>query len=221
MRHLFTGPNVPVPSIRQSRSLTRRPPLFWVAAAVVLNASLAVASIPDANGVFHGCYKKGDSNLRIIDTATTRCKSNETEVTWSQQGPVGQTGATGPSDAYVADQKGSFGAVPISTSTATPILTLAAVPPGSYVLFATAAISGNATFSTTSCSLTRGDGSTLSAYVQATIGGGSGFTFGSVPINTSITLASTTDIVLSCRSSGTNVVSQPSTITAIKVGAIH
>jgi hypothetical protein len=79
--------------------------LFGIATAVQ-------ASIPDANGVIHGCYNTSlaHSNptgaLRVIDTAKPNgnCASWETPLNWGQggtgatgtSGPTGPTGATGP-----------------------------------------------------------------------------------------------------------------------------
>lgn len=197
-----------------------------VLTASLLLAGTAVAAIPDGAGVYHGCIKKNDSNIRIIDSATDTCKSNETEITWSKQGPPGANGApgaagpTGPSDAYVKNQIGSFGAVAISTTAQTPILTLASLPAGSYVVYATAAISGTSTFAATSCELTTPT-TPISSGNQVTTGGGTGFTFAAIPLMGSVTLAAATDISIACRASITNVVSQPSVITAIKVGALH
>jgi len=191
---------------------------------------VAVASIPDSSGVYHGCFKKSDGNIRIIDSNATSCSSNEIEMTWSQQGPpgqpgapgtAGQTGPRGPSDAYVKDQKGSFGAVTISTTAPTTILTLSALPPGNYVVNSSAAISGPSGFAVTSCKLTNGTGSSLSAAFQASTGGGTGFTFAVIPVSTSFTLAATTDVNVSCLTSAANVISQPSVMTAIKVDALH
>ncbi len=67
----------------------------------------ALASVPDAGGVIHGCYAPhDDGSLRVIDTGTgAQCHRSEIALTWSQrgpqgiagpQGPVGPTGATGP-----------------------------------------------------------------------------------------------------------------------------
>lgn len=59
-------------------------------------ASAVQASIPDAGGVIHGCYKTGAGDLRVIDSAGTTCKNNETALNWSQTGPRGATGPQGP-----------------------------------------------------------------------------------------------------------------------------
>jgi hypothetical protein len=71
-------------------------------------ATLAYASIPDGNGVIHGCYSvngqgqvDGSASLRVIDPASTNpngqaCKSNERALDWNQTGPTGARGPTGP-----------------------------------------------------------------------------------------------------------------------------
>jgi hypothetical protein len=59
-------------------------------------AGIAYASIPDANGVIHGCYLNARGTLRVIDTATQNCTSGETPLSWKQTGSQGQQGPTGP-----------------------------------------------------------------------------------------------------------------------------
>jgi len=71
-----------------------------VLAAAVLIASAAWATIPDAGGVIHGCYKSSDGKLRVIDTeAGQACASGEKALSWNQTGPQGPTGATGATGA--------------------------------------------------------------------------------------------------------------------------
>jgi type VI secretion system Hcp family effector len=61
----------------------------------------AYAMIPDASGVIHGCFDN-HGNLRVIDSPSEKCKSNETAISWNRTGPQGPmglpglTGATGP-----------------------------------------------------------------------------------------------------------------------------
>jgi hypothetical protein len=68
-----------------------------LATALVLSVTPhgAHATIPDANGVIHACYTKSTGGLHIIDDSVTTCKSGETSLTWSVQGPQGPEGATG------------------------------------------------------------------------------------------------------------------------------
>jgi len=75
-----------------------------VGAAVFGIVSAVQASIPDQNGVIHGCYGKPGTpqrgNLRVIDTGLGEgCRYYETPLNWNQRGvtgPTGATGATGP-----------------------------------------------------------------------------------------------------------------------------
>lgn len=75
-----------------------------VLADAVLSAPLAVASIPDAKGVYHGCVKvgiTGQVTLYVIDTpvVTKGCAKGYTAATWNNigpQGPAGPTGRAGP-----------------------------------------------------------------------------------------------------------------------------
>jgi hypothetical protein len=75
--------------------------LVIAAGAVLVASAVATATIPDAAGVIHGCYKKGSGALRVIDDATSACATNETSLNWNVQGqpgvqgPPGQAGVTG------------------------------------------------------------------------------------------------------------------------------
>lgn len=62
---------------------------------LIAAGALARASIPDASGVIHACYKKGDGDLRVIDDAVSGCKLAETPLAWSQAGPQGAPGVSG------------------------------------------------------------------------------------------------------------------------------
>lgn len=64
---------------------------------VLVLGIIAYASIPDANGVIHGCYKKSGGTLRVIDDAVTQCDSRaEIPIQWNQTGPQGPQGPAGP-----------------------------------------------------------------------------------------------------------------------------
>ena len=124
-------------------SLSRGSKLLFAltcAAGVFGVVSVVQAAIPDSNGVIHGCVaSQGD--LRVIDSATSECKRNETSLDWNQtgvQGPVGATGPTGP--------KGDTGAAGPSSgiqtrvpggiafdATATPVVSLT-LPAGNWML---------------------------------------------------------------------------------------
>ena len=72
----------------------------WLAIFVSLVASKAAAAIPDATGVYHGCYNVLTGSLRLIDGTT--CLLLERHVAWQQtglpgpQGPQGLLGPQGP-----------------------------------------------------------------------------------------------------------------------------
>jgi hypothetical protein len=70
-----------------------------ILAALLLVGSVAWASIPDSNGVIHGCRKSTDGSIRVIDTSkTATCPNGYTALNWNQagvQGPAGPAGAPG------------------------------------------------------------------------------------------------------------------------------
>jgi hypothetical protein len=86
-------------------------------------ASVVQASIPDSQGVIHGCYYKGAGNLerqgalRAVDTDRGQaCRADESPVSWNQAGGTGATGPTGPRGptgpsvpSYVAGSSGGQG----------------------------------------------------------------------------------------------------------------
>jgi hypothetical protein len=63
---------------------------------LLVAATVAVASIPDSNGVIHGCYNTSNGNLRVIDSANDNCRNSETAIFWNQTGPQGPAGPQGP-----------------------------------------------------------------------------------------------------------------------------
>ncbi len=72
-----------------------------IGAGLVVSA-VALATIPDSNGVIHACYKKSGGALRVIDNSVTNCAGSETSLNWNVQGaqgiqgPAGQQGEQGP-----------------------------------------------------------------------------------------------------------------------------
>ena len=78
---------------------------------VLLAGGVAVASIPDGSGVFHGCYNKKSGQLRIIDSPSASCRHNEIAISWSQTGPPGIQGLKGdPGAQGIPGLKGDPGA---------------------------------------------------------------------------------------------------------------
>jgi hypothetical protein len=63
---------------------------------VAVGATVAVAAIPDANGVIHGCRDTRTGALRVIDSeAGQTCGSKEAALNWNQTGPQGPAGVSG------------------------------------------------------------------------------------------------------------------------------
>ena len=67
-----------------------------IVAVCIAGASVAFASIPDSNGVIHGCYNVSNKFVRVgtvrIVNAASDCASSEKAITWSQTGPTGPPG---------------------------------------------------------------------------------------------------------------------------------
>jgi hypothetical protein len=88
-------------------SMRNRPLIaLLVAGAVIAAFAVGVASaqrptgdIPDAAGLYTGCYVNGPGTLRLV-AAGVPCRTGETRVTWNR---VGQTGAEGPPGTPGAD----------------------------------------------------------------------------------------------------------------------
>lgn len=64
---------------------------FSIAATV----AIVHADIPQG-GVVSACYSRSNGSIRVIDAATTSCKSSEILLSWGTTGPQGATGPTGP-----------------------------------------------------------------------------------------------------------------------------
>src|SRR5690348_13727269 len=60
-----------------------------LAALVVALGGVAFAAIPDSNGTIHGCYQKGNGNLRVVESSSD-CRNSEQALAWNQQGPPGE-----------------------------------------------------------------------------------------------------------------------------------
>jgi len=72
----------------------------WAALITIVGTfavgGIAYASIPDSDGVIHGCYKTVGGALRVTDTSAGRsCTSGEKSLDWNQQGPQGSVATSG------------------------------------------------------------------------------------------------------------------------------
>lgn len=64
--------------------------------ATTMATGIAVASIPSASGVFHGCYSKKTGALRLIDPSKQqKCHAGEAAVSWNKAGLQGKPGPQG------------------------------------------------------------------------------------------------------------------------------
>ena len=63
-------------------------------AAIGVTAGIALAAIPVADGTIQGCYKKGNGQLRVVESSAD-CHRSEVAISWSQKGQKGDPGAAG------------------------------------------------------------------------------------------------------------------------------
>jgi hypothetical protein len=78
------------------RRIRGRTLLLATVAAVAVTAGAGYAAIPSSSGAVNGCYERITGILRVIDKdAGKSCKSFETAIAWSVQGPTGPAGAIG------------------------------------------------------------------------------------------------------------------------------
>lgn len=102
-----------------------------VAGAIIAATGImigAMAAIPDAGGVIHGCYAPSSGyKLRVIDTAkTSKCPSGQVALNWNQHGVPGSPGPSGSPG--TAGQDGSTIAARLRTTN--PVtLTSASIAP--------------------------------------------------------------------------------------------
>ncbi len=65
---------------------------------VAIGGAVALASIPDAGNVIHGCYGRFTGVLRVIDTEAKwpeHCFPGENAISWNERGPQGPQGPMG------------------------------------------------------------------------------------------------------------------------------
>jgi hypothetical protein len=81
-----------------------------IIAVVALISGIASASIPDANGVFTGCFQKEKGSLRVIDAASQKCLTSEIAITWNE--PAAASGASCDLELRVRRAVSSFEVAP-------------------------------------------------------------------------------------------------------------
>jgi hypothetical protein len=88
--------------------------LVAFAIAAVALAGVAIAAIPDRNGVIHACRKVEGGALRVVAKASA-CRSGERALAWNQHGAQGPAGPAGPTGATGAQgPQGAAGPGPAS-----------------------------------------------------------------------------------------------------------
>ena len=119
----------------------RKRVIVFAVAAALLAAGAAYATIPDANGVIHGCSATKDGSLRVIDPdAGQSCGTKESALDWNAkgvtgpQGPQGPIGPTGPAGSAHGYQTNNIAKVP-GTMADTTVISLSGLPDGTYLVF--------------------------------------------------------------------------------------
>ena len=165
-----------------------------------------MATIPDADNVIHACYVKPHGAVRLLDKPTFNCAASETPISWNGGGPTA---------AFIGHHRHHFGSNVIDGPQFSNVVSVT-LPAGTYVVNATAAFTGGTAPAPVQCQII-GTAAPLSGAVQASIGQGNSTLV--IPLATAFTLPTPDKISVACRSS--NFVStQPSAITAIRVGTL-
>src|SRR5437870_2529193 len=110
--------------------------LLVFAALLGIGAGIAYATIPDTNGVIHGCYTKTGGILRVVDKPQQSCTKFENPLDWNQagqqgpqgadgaQGPAGPTGPAGPAGTTGQDASTSYGTAGVQITNPSPFTIL-------------------------------------------------------------------------------------------------
>lgn len=218
------------------------------AAALLVAAGVAYATIPDSNGVIHGCYARSGGSLRVIDASVTNCKSTETSLDWNVQGPQGPQGPTGPTGPAgpqgTAGPQGPQGPAgpqgppglshgySVTSGNAnhignTPIKVQSlSLPAGTYVVWATADVSNFGDDSASTCALQQGTTVLGTARADTFAVGTSGtdrLGFASIAITGAVTLSSPSTIDLYCSNTdgGAGGSAGDAAISAVAVDALN
>jgi hypothetical protein len=192
-----------------------RTPLRAAAVAMVLTAvvvagtSAALASIPDAHGVIHGCYQASGTahELKVINNhVTARCPRGYSSLNWSQ---TGKKGPSGLSHGYSAESIDGF---TLSSSSNTTVVATAKLPAGSYIVNATVSFTAVTGENIVQCFLTHAPGNASGGTVSANNG------LTTIPLTAGVTLAAPATIAVQCSGSGSTT---GENISAIAVNALN
>lgn len=190
-----------------------------------LGFTSCVALAQTQSGAIYACV--GSTGVPQIVSPGTTCKKNETLITWNVAGPQGPPGPTGPSTAFAADNfSDGFSTVAISTDASLPTeITGLSLPPGSYAvagevgLHASIPVGTLVPFTNVQCYLRTGAG-ILGTDFRALVGGAA-TSYASLPVMATFSLAVADTVTIACvADSGPQVLTRPSTLTAIQVGAL-
>jgi len=123
--------------LRKLVSHARRNVVAYIALGIALGAAggVAYSSIPDPQGVIHGCVNDTRGALRVIDSPSASCDAGETALDWNQQG---QTGPAGPAGAVPTYGRSVAGPVALPDAGHVKTISTLTVPRGSYAIFAKA-----------------------------------------------------------------------------------
>ena len=66
--------------------------------AIIIASTFALRVFAASNDTINACMNNSSGEVKIV-TASDTCKSNETLLTWNQQGPTGAQGPQGPAGA--------------------------------------------------------------------------------------------------------------------------
>ena len=120
--------------------------------------------------------------------------------------------------AFVSDQSGNFGSIPIGTGPYFTVIAGLELPPGSWVAFASVAIAGGGG-GTTVEAVWLLDGHLLRIGVQSTMVVNPN-TFLTLPMTTGVVLDRRAVLQVACQASQPGPTSQPTTISAVQVESV-
>lgn len=200
---------------------------------LLVAGGIAYATIPDGNGVIHGCYKTNSGTLRVIDSDQAQtCSNSETPLNWGQtgpqgaqgpqgkQGPQGPQGPTGPSDVWSVDgyDAGLKNVGPFDTWVV--IATTPTLPTGSYVVDSEVEIHDvNSLTTDYACDLVDSEANIYQDTRET--GPSTAMDWVTIPDQAVITLTSPDTISLECFATQAGAEAFNWKLTALAVGTVH